>query len=87
MSTKAQQTKKTEQEVHNNYLYFAKHKKELMKEHEGEFVLIHNQQFVGFYATDNEAFDNGAKKYGIGNYSVQEITNRKEYIGIYGAVA
>lgn len=66
-----------------NFEFFLNHLDDLMKEHQGEFVLIHNKQFIGFYETDEQAFNEGMNKYGLGLYSVQEITDRVEFIGKY----
>lgn len=86
MTTKTRPTEKyTEQEVNKNYAVFKQELHRLIKEHKDEFVLIHKQQFIAYFKTDNQAFEEGVEKYGVGNFSVQEVTYRKEHIGIYEA--
>ena len=82
MITQELREKNTKQ-VEENFEFFLTHLDDLMQEHQGEFVLIHNKQFVDFYKTDEQAFNAGIKKYGLGMYSVQEITDRVEFIGKY----
>ena len=84
MTTKARPPKEyTEQEVNKNYKVFQQALDRLIKEHEGEFVVIHKQKFIAYFKTDNQAFEEGVKQYGVGNFSVQEITYRKEHIPLF----
>ena len=62
-----------EKEVNANYEYFKQMQPEWRGEHLLEFALIHRQQLVDFYESENDAVKVGIKDYGMGKFSVQSV--------------
>jgi len=62
-------------EVSANYEYFKRMQPEWRAEHLLEFALIHRQQLVDFFDSENAAVRVGIKQYGMGNFSVQSVKN------------
>ena len=77
--------KHAQQEVRNNYIIFAKELPHLLEQHRGEFLLLHQKEFIAYFQTLEQAFEAGMEKYGKGNFSIQEVTDRIELFG-YGLV-
>ena len=71
-----EQVKLNKKEVQNNYQYFLQHRSNLIKEHQDEFVLIHQQEFIDFYKDAWDAINDGKAQFGVGNFSVQEVTDK-----------
>ncbi|MDD9810319.1 MAG: hypothetical protein OXU71_01170 [Gammaproteobacteria bacterium] len=62
-----------EKEVSANYEYFKQMQPEWRGEHLLEFALIHRQQLVDFFESENDAVKVGIKDYGMGKFSVQSV--------------
>jgi Family of unknown function (DUF5678) len=58
--------------------YFTDHKAELCKKHEGKHIVIHDANVVGIYNTENEAYVESVKKYGLGNFLIQYCDKKGE---------
>lgn len=67
---------KAEKEVAANYEYFKSQLDELEKEHSGEFALLRRREVVEFFPSSRAAFNAGMKRFGEGEFSVQEVTRR-----------
>jgi hypothetical protein len=53
---------------------------DMMREHEGEFVLFRDQRPVGFFASYNEAYQAGLDQFGLDDvYIVSEVKRRDSY--------
>lgn len=48
----------------------------LLKEHAGEFAVIHNEKIVEIFSDERGALNFARTKYGSGRFIVQEIHNR-----------
>lgn len=44
--------------------FFAEHKADLLKNHEGKFALIKGDKLIGAYTTEAEAYSDGLKRLG-----------------------
>ncbi len=62
-------------EVDNNFAYFKTQLNAFKKTHFQEFVLLHNQQAIDFYESENDAVKIGIKSYGEGGFSVQQVAD------------
>lgn len=67
-------------EAKENEKYFLTQLDSLLPDHEGQAVLIHNQEFIEFYDEFMDAFYVGYARYPDGMYSVQEVTKTPQYI-------
>ncbi|NLV44453.1 MAG: hypothetical protein GXY07_08125 [Candidatus Hydrogenedentes bacterium] len=51
------------QELEKEILYFEQHREDLLKQHQGKFVLIKGDQCFGAYDTAENAYQEGARKF------------------------
>ena len=73
---------KVQKEVDDNYEFFKKRLPQLIKEHDGQFVLIRHKEIVGYFNSNIDALLKGKNKYSDEIYSIQEITTIKPSLGI-----
>lgn len=52
--------------------YFKLHQDELVKKYRGKFLVIKDQKVQGFYNTETEAYTDAKKKFGLGNFLIQQ---------------
>lgn len=57
---------------------FDKMKTELLKNHEGKFVLMHGDEFLGAYDTAENAYAEGVKRYGRDPFLVKKVSQQEE---------
>lgn len=73
------------EEVMLNYVAFKSEVDDYMKDHKGQYVLMHDRKVVEFFDTHRDAYTAGAllfkDLYDGGRYSVQEVTNEPIYVG------
>jgi hypothetical protein len=62
--------------------YYEKNKKEWLAKREDQFVLIKDEQLIGFYPTVESALSEGARLYGLGPYLVRQILEQEEEVYI-----
>ena len=47
------------------------------------YALMHDESVVGFTTNVKDAVSDGIRKFGRGNFSVQEITSQADDLGFY----
>ena len=58
-------------DIHTKSLYyFIKHQDELVKKYRGKELLFRGDELVGAYDSVGEAYDEGVKLFGAGNFSL-----------------
>lgn len=82
MSRKVLKEKKREasvasamREVKANFKYFQSRLPELMKNHRGQFALLHKRQIIKFFESEKDAVKTGKKDYGKSRFSVQQVSD------------
>ena len=71
-------------QVDLNYEAFLKLLPELLPSHAGKLAVMHDGKIVDFFDTFQDAVRFGEATFGsIGNFSVQEVTNRVASLGFY----
>lgn len=70
-------------QVDRNHMVFVKELPALLQSHAGMYVLMHDETMVGFATTAKDAVSDGIRKFGQGNFSVQEITSHADDLGFY----
>ena len=61
-------------QVESNYaIYLDKYKDEAERYHKGEVALMVNCEIIEYFPTASDAYDAGCERYGLGNFSIQEI--------------
>lgn len=73
-------------QVDINFEAFQKQLPKLLKDYEGKYVLLHNAKIISYFDTSFEAFQEGIKKFGEGEFSIQEVTETVESLGFYSHV-
>ncbi len=73
-------------ETDRNYDAFISLLPNLIREHSGDFALLHDCEIVEYFGSSIEAVMVGARKFGIGAFSVQEVTDGPEHLGFYSCV-
>jgi hypothetical protein len=68
-------------QVDKNYAAFKAHLRELLESHPGKQALLHDGKIVEILDTLSDAIKFGNSKFGAGNYSIQEISNRPAELG------
>lgn len=58
--------------------YFAKMKAELLRNHEGKFVLIHGNELCGSFDSAESAYNAGVEKFGLEPILVKKVTQVEE---------
>lgn len=61
-------------EIDRNYDYFQRNLSCFLKEHEGEYALLRNQEVVGFFAAIGEAYREGLAQFRDQPFSLQLVT-------------
>lgn len=60
-------------QIHKEALnYFKEHQAELCEKYNGKRLLMHGASVVGAFENFEDALDEGCKRYGMGNFSVQK---------------
>jgi hypothetical protein len=72
---------KTESE--RNYAAFISQLPDLVDTHGGQFALLHAQKVVEYFESAADAVIEGTRRFGRGQYSVQEVTDEIENLGFY----
>src|SRR5947209_5562276 len=57
---------------------FEKMKSELLKNHEGKFVLIRGEEFIGTFDSAENAYGEGVKRFGRDPFLIKKVTEREE---------
>ncbi len=58
--------------------YFKQHQKELVKKHEGKFLVIKNEAVQGIYDSEMEAYTEAKKKFELGTFLIQQCLPGQE---------
>ncbi len=62
--------------------YFERHRAQWLSDHPGEFVLIKEEECVGFFDTFDAAYEAGVGKWGVVTFLIKEVLgeDRIEYV-------
>lgn len=58
--------------------YFEKNREKFVKEHHGEFVVIHGEEVEGFYKDQLEAYTSAKRKYPAGSFLLRPCLKPEE---------
>jgi len=62
--------------------YYYENLAEWLKSQSGKFVVIKDQELIGFYNTFDEALSIGAKKFGLQSFLVRSIEQSQDEINV-----
>ncbi len=71
------------EQVAPNYAAFAAQLPELLRSHPGEFALMRDERIVGFFGSGRDAYLAGCERFGLGGFSVQEVTDVPADLGFF----
>ncbi len=57
--------------LENEFEYYLKNQKELVKKYNGMFLIIKDCEIAGAYKTKQEAYDTATSKYQLGTFLIQ----------------
>ncbi len=57
---------------------YEKMKADLLKNHDGKFVLIHGEEFCGAYDSAENAYAEGVKRFGQESFLVKQVTAQEQ---------
>lgn len=58
--------------------YFESEKEELLKHHEGAFVLISGEELLGAFTTEREAYEEGLRRVGNKPFLIRRVTRDED---------
>lgn len=56
------------------FQYYLTHQNELVKQYNGKYLVIKDDEVVGVYDTESDAYFESVEKYGLGNFLIQLCT-------------
>jgi hypothetical protein len=60
------------------FKYYLANQEDLVKKYNGKYIVIKNNEVVGAYNTDSEAYFNSISKYKPGSFMIQKCTPGEE---------
>lgn len=60
------------------YNFFLKNRDHLVKQYKNKFIVIKNEEVVGTYDTEAEAYVKSIEKYNLGEFLIQKCLPEKE---------
>jgi hypothetical protein len=73
-------------EVDTNFEAFLRVLPSLLQGRYGQFALLHGGEIDGYFESSIDAVVHGHEKFGVGGFSVQEVTEQVENLGFYSYV-
>ena len=58
--------------------FYKKNKKDYLSKYKSQFVLIKNDNFLGNYTTENEAYNAGVEKFGTEPFLIKQVIEEDE---------
>jgi hypothetical protein len=60
--------------LRDEFQWYLDHQEDLVQKFNGRTIVIKDQEVVGVYDTDKEAYDDATKKFEIGTFLIQKCT-------------
>ena len=70
-------------EVDANYEAFVAELPKILDCRRGQYALLHRRQIVEYHESALDALTEGHRRFGEGDYSVQEVTDESDSLGFY----
>ena len=59
--------------LEKEFEYYVNHQNDLVNSYRGKFIVIKDQQVIGSYDTEIEAYQNTQKEYELGTFLIQHV--------------
>ena len=70
-------------QARSNYeAYIKRYREELERNQTGRIALLHDEELISLWNDMDDAYQTGCDKYGLGNFSLQQIGARPVDLGI-----
>ena len=70
--------------LREEFEYYKANQAELVKKHNGKFIVITNKSVVGVYDTEEEAYKDSVEKYKPGEFLIQKVSpGTKDYTATF----
>ena len=56
---------------------------QLLRSHRGKFALMRDRAIIDFFDSPGDAYKVGLKNYGVGDFSIQEVTDATIDLGFF----
>ncbi|MDE3269977.1 MAG: DUF5678 domain-containing protein [Pseudomonadota bacterium] len=66
--------------LNKDYSFYEKNRKALLNDYEGRYIVIYKERVVGAYDTQLDAIEAARKKFPLGKFLVQLVTEEDEVI-------
>ena len=66
--------------------YFSAHKTELLKTYEGLYVLIKQDEFIGAFSTEKQAYEAGLERFGNQPFLIKQVLRQEAETAHYPAL-
>lgn len=60
--------------IENEFKYYLDHQSELVEKYNGKFIVLKNEQVIGAYSSNQEAYSETIKKEALGTFLIQHCT-------------
>ena len=74
---------KTMNQVQKNHEAYEDHRDRLESEHLGRYALMHDGEIIDIYNDSGDAYSIGCDKYGLGNFTIEEIGEKPISLGVF----
>jgi hypothetical protein len=64
--------------IENEFKYYLAHQAELVEKYNGKFIVLKNEQVIGSYDSNREAYSETVKKETLGTFLIQHCTPGSE---------
>ena len=71
-----------EKPLSKEYQYYLQHKADLLRQHKGKFALIKEEQLVGTFDTDQDAYKAGLQQFGNVPFLIIRIEDSDEKVWV-----
>lgn len=64
--------------LEKEFKYYLEHQEELVREYEGKFIVIVDDNIKGVFDSEIEAYQSGKLEYGLGKFLIQQVLPGKD---------
>jgi len=66
--------------------YFSAHRAELLETYEGLYVLIKQDEFIGAFTTEKQAYEAGLERFGNQTFLIKQVLRQEDETAHYPAL-
>lgn len=66
--------------LEKEYAFFEKNRENFVKQHKDEYVLIKDEEIIGFFKDRQKALEEASKKYKLGTFLIHQCVGKNDEI-------